>query len=72
MATIKVVRLTDGELQVFIDGEIDFEKASQISKATLARLASMGIDLKLVEQPEQHKSGGGRHVHILGHQHAGH
>jgi hypothetical protein len=72
MATLKVIRLPNGEIQVFVDGDISFDVASQASKATLARLKAMGIDLKSVEEPEQHKGGEGRHVHILDHQHAGH
>lgn len=65
---VKVIVLPGGKLQIFVDGQVSFEQATQITKTVLAQLNAAGIEISEVGPVEQHKDGA-EHVHIAGNVH---
>ena len=68
---VKVIVLPGGKLQIFVDGQISFEQAAQITKTVLAQLNAAGIDISEIGAVEQHKDGV-THVHVTGNVHVQH
>ncbi|WP_322489388.1 hypothetical protein [Chloroflexus sp.] len=68
---IKVFVLPGGKVQIFVDGQVSFEQAQQITKAVIAQLQAGGVEFSEIGTVEQHKDGAS-HVHITGGVHVQH
>ena len=62
---LKVYVVPGGTVQIFVDGQVSFEQAQQITQAVMAQLQASGITFREIGTVEQHK-GGVSHVHITG------
>jgi hypothetical protein len=65
MATIKLIALPGGEVQLFVDGDITYADASQRTQQILAYLRENGVPLELISGIEQHRDPGATHVHVV-------
>ncbi|NNJ13397.1 hypothetical protein EKD04_024020 [Chloroflexales bacterium ZM16-3] len=68
---IKVYVLPGGTVQIFVDGQVSFAQAQQITQAVIAQLQASGVAFSAVGTVEQHKDGV-THVHVHGGVHVGH
>jgi hypothetical protein len=62
---IKVIVLPGGKVQMFVDGQVSFEQAQQITQAVIAQLQAGGVEFSEVGAVEQHRDGVS-HAHITG------
>jgi hypothetical protein len=65
MATVDIVRLPDGAIQVLVNGELTFEQAAALSDQLVARIGQR-VRLVVTQAPEQHRPDV-RHVHVVAH-----
>lgn len=68
---VKVFVLPGGRVQIFVDGQVSFEQAQQITKVVIAQLQAGGVEFSEVGAVEQHKDGV-EHVHVTGSVHVQH
>lgn len=65
MATIKVIALPGGAVQIFVDGDLSYDDASEQTKKVLAYLRDQGIPLEMMSGIESHRDPGATHVHVV-------
>lgn len=68
---VKVFVLPGGKVQIFVDGQVSFEQAEQVTKTVLAQLEASGVAFSEVGTVEQHRDGVS-HAHITGNIHVQH
>lgn len=60
-----ILILASGEIQINIDGDMDFAAASALTQAYLERLQALGVPITVTCAPEQHTADGASHAHLL-------
>lgn len=65
MATITVMALPGGEVQIFVDGDVSYDEASARTQNIIAWLRERGIPLNMISGIESHRDPGATHVHVI-------
>lgn len=67
MIEVRVIQLPGGQLQVFVDGDLDFADAERITRQLIDELgARIPGGVQLTSKVESHKAGNVRHAHVVG------